>query len=100
MFLFLLLLRVLDEADQLFVLDIFERPFDRDEALGVSIMDPVASWTESLVRAYWPRLPGPPPFVKDCSACWTDSGLLELPLEFIGVVFVLLIRLVSTSAQP
>jgi hypothetical protein len=64
------------------------------------IMDPVTSWTESFVRACRFRFPGPPPFVKDCPACWTDSGLLELPLQFIGVVFILLIRLVSTSAQP
>ena len=48
MFLFLLLLRVFDDADQLFVLGIFERPFDRDEALGVFIVDPVTSRTESL----------------------------------------------------
>jgi hypothetical protein len=65
MFLFLLLLCVLDDADQLFMLDIFERSFDRDEAFGVLIMDPVTSWTKSLMRAYRFRFPGPPPFMKD-----------------------------------
>ena len=80
MFLFLLLLRVLDDADQLFVLGIFERPCDRNEALGVGLVDPVTSRTESLVRACRFRVPGPPPFVKDGPACWTGRGLLELPL--------------------
>ena len=50
MFLFLLLLRVFDDADQLLVLGIFERSFDRDEALGVFIVDPVTSRTASLAR--------------------------------------------------
>ena len=81
MFLFLLLLRVFDDADQLFVLCIFERPFDRDKALGVCIVDPVTSRAESLVRACRFRFPGPPPFLKDFPAWWTDSGLLELPLN-------------------
>ena len=90
MFLFLLLLCVLDDTDQLFMLDIFERSFDRDEALGVLIMDPVTSRTESFMRACRFRFPGPPSFVKDSPACWTDSGLLELPLQLIGVVFILL----------
>ena len=98
MFLLFLLLCVLDDADQLFVLDIFERSFDRDEAFGVFIMDPMTSRTESFMRACRFRFPGPPPFVKDCPAGWTDSGLLELPLQLIGVVFILLIRLVSASA--
>ena len=31
MFLFLLLLRIFDDADQLFMLGVFERPFDRNE---------------------------------------------------------------------
>ena len=100
MLLFLLLLRVLDDADQLFVLRIFERSLDRDEALGVCIVDPVTSRTESLVCACRFRFPGPAPFVKDCPACGTDGGLLELSLQFLGVVFVLLVRFVSTSAQP
>ena len=95
-----LLLRVFDDADQLFMLGIFERSLDRDEALGVCIVDPVTGRTESLVRICRFRFPGPPPFVKDCPACWTDSGLLQLPLQFIGVVFVFLIRLVSASPQP
>ena len=97
MFIFLLLLRVFDDADQLFLLGIFEGPFDRNKAFGVFILDPVTSWTESFVRACRLRLPGPSPFMKDCPACWTGSGLLEFPLKFIGVVFVFLIRLVSTS---
>ncbi len=68
MFLFLLLFRVFDDADQLFVLGIFERPFDRDEALGVFVVNPVTSRTESLVRACRFRFPGPPPFLKEGSA--------------------------------
>ena len=100
MFLFLLLLRIFDDADQLFMLVIFERPFDRDEALGVFIVDPVTSRTESLVRTCRFRFPGPPPFVKDCRASWTGCGLLELSLKFIGVVFVLLISFVSARSQP
>ena len=98
MFLLLLLLRVFDDADQLFMLGIFERSLDRDEALGVLIVNPVTSWTESLARACGFRFPGPPPFVKDCPACWTGSRLLEFSLQFIGIVFILLIRLVSASA--
>ena len=37
-------------ADQLLMLDILEGPSNRDEALGVCIVDPVTSRTESLVR--------------------------------------------------
>ena len=98
--LFFLLLRVLDGADQLFVMDILEGPSNRDEAFGVFIVDPVTSRTESLVRACRPRLPCPPPIEEDCPASWTGSRFLEFPLKFIGVVFILLIRFVSASAQP
>jgi hypothetical protein len=99
-FLFLLLLRIFDAADQLFVLGIFERPFDRDEALGICIVNPVTSRTESLVRARQFRFPDPPTYLKNCPACWTDRGFLELPLQFIGVVFVLLNSSVSASSRP
>ena len=100
MLLFFLLLRIFDDADQLFVLDILEGPSNREETLGVLIVDPVTSWTESFMRTCRFRVPGPPPFVKDCAACWTDSGLPELPLQFIRVVFIFLIRLVSALSQP
>ena len=38
---FLFLLRIFDDADQLFVLDILEGPSNREETLGVLIVDPV-----------------------------------------------------------
>ena len=38
--------------------------------------------------------------ISCCPACWTNSGLLEFSLQFIGVVFVLLVCLVSAGSQP
>ena len=52
------------------------------------------------MRAYRFRLPGPPLVEEDCPASWTGSRFLEFSLQFIGVVFILLIRFVSASAQP
>ena len=68
MFLFLLLLRVFDDADQLFVLGIFERPFDRDEAFGVFVPNPETGRADNLVGSRRLRVPGPAAFMKQGSA--------------------------------